>query len=183
VLLLEQGEHGLEILVQMFYALGVRNCHKCTSIIDAQRVVARYTVDLIVADPNLHDGDGHRFVRALRASAPDPNRTAPVILISANGSRMAVERARDCGANYFLVKPVTPRVLIERILHVQNDRRPFIVCDSYDGPDRRFRFEGPPPGVAPRRCTDIKTKLTDTGGPNLSQADIDALVRPQRVLI
>lgn len=183
IVLLEQGEHGLEILVQMFYGFGVRSCHKCMSVAEAQNIVRRSTTDLIVADPNLPDSDGHEFVRWLRTSAPDANRTAPVILVSANGSRTAVERARDCGASYFLVKPLTARVLLDRIMHVQGDKRAFIVCDTYAGPDRRFRFEGPPPGVAPRRCTDIKTKLTDAAGPNLSQSDIDALVRPQRVLI
>lgn len=183
ILLLEQGEHGLEILMQMFVGFGIRSAHKCTSASDALGIVRRSTLDLIVADPNLPDSDGHEFVRWLRTSAPDANRTVPLVLISANGSKSAVERARDCGASYFLVKPVTPRTLLDRILHVQTDKRAFVICDSYAGPDRRFKFEGPPPGVGPRRCTDIRTKLADSAGPNLSQADIDALVRPQKVLI
>jgi DNA-binding response OmpR family regulator len=180
ILLLEQSEHGLEILVQMFHGFGGRNCHKCTSIDEARSVVMRATLDLIVADPNLQAGDGHEFVRWLRTSGLDPNRTVPIIMISANGTKAAVERARDAGASYFLVKPVTPRVLLDRIVRVQTDKRAFVVCDAYAGPDRRFKFEGPPPGVTPRRSTDIKTKLTDTGGPNMSQSDIDALFKPQR---
>jgi DNA-binding response OmpR family regulator len=181
IMLIEQSQHGVEILAQMLLGFGARNCHRCTTIEGAKAVVHRATLDLIVADPRLQDGDGHDFVQWLRKSGLDPNSTTPVILLSADGSRSAVERARDAGANYFLVKPVTPRVLIDRILHVQNDKRAFVVCDTYAGPDRRFKFEGPPPGVAPRRSTDIRTRLNAGGGPNLSQDDIDALLRPQKV--
>jgi DNA-binding response OmpR family regulator len=181
VLLLEQSLHGLEVLLQMFYGFGARNCHKSTSIEDAASIVQRKTLDLIVVDPNLKEGDGLEFVRWLRNSGIDPNRSAPALILSANGTSASVRLARDAGASFFLVKPVTPAALMDRIVRVLRDKRAFIIADAYAGPDRRFKFEGPPPGVAPRRSTDLKSTLGDAKEPNLSQDELDSMFKPQKV--
>ncbi|HVY85150.1 MAG TPA: response regulator [Caulobacterales bacterium] len=183
ILLLEQSPQALEVLVQIFFGLGARNCHKCTSMDEAMNVARKTTLDLVVVDPNLAEGDGHAFVENLRRSNLEPNRSIPIIVISANGARSAVERARDVGASYFIVKPVTALVLIDRILRIARDERCFVVTDTYAGPDRRFKFEGPPPGIAPRRSTDVKTRLEDVSAPNMSQDEIDSLLKPQRVAL
>jgi DNA-binding response OmpR family regulator len=181
VLILEQSQHSLEIALQMFYGFGARNCHKSTAIEEAMAIVDRRTLDLVVVDPNLKEGDGLDFVRRLRTSDDPANRTAAVFVTSANGTLAAVHAARDAGTSFFLVKPVTPAVLMDRILRVTRDKRAFIVCDSYAGPDRRFKMEGPPPGCAPRRSTDIITRLGDATQPNLSQDELDSMFKPQKV--
>lgn len=183
VLLLEQSEHSLEILLQMFYGFGARNCHKCTTIGDAKYAAERQTLDLVVVDPNLKEGDGLGFVRWLRGSEALANRSTPVLVASANGTVSSVRTARDAGASFFIVKPMKPAVLMDRIMRVTRDRRSFVVSDAYQGPDRRFKMEGPPPGSAPRRSTDITTRLGDASEPNLSQDDINSLFKPQKVVL
>ena len=79
------------------------------------------------------------------------NAFAPTMLVSGHTQLRNVQRARDCGANYIVAKPVSPDVLLERIIWVAREKRPFIQCDSYFGPDRRVHDTGPPPGVAERR--------------------------------
>src|SRR5665213_2141524 len=66
--------------------------------------------------------------------------------------RGAVERARDCGSNIVLAKPVSPQSLLERIIWIAREKRPFVNCGSYMGPDRRFHDTGPPAGVQGRRA-------------------------------
>lgn len=183
VLLLEQSPHGLDLLVQMFLGFGVRSCHKATAVDDAVTIAQQKTLDLAVVDPNLKSGDGHEFVEWLRRCCGEPNRSIPVIMATANGSRAGVERARDAGASYFILKPLTPLVLLDRIMRVSRDARSFVVCDGYAGPDRRFKHEGPPPGTVPRRSTDLKSKLGEAKQPNLSQSEIDSLLKPQKVTL
>ena len=57
----------------------------------------------------------------------------------------------------FVAKPLTPSVVLQRIHWVASDKRQFVdvVDGSYVGPDRRFKFEGPPPGSEGRRETDL----------------------------
>ncbi len=183
ILILEQSLHSLEVLLQIFRGFGARDCNKATSIEEATDIVRRKTLDLILVDPTLKEGSGLEFVRWLRGSGLDPNRSAPVIVASTSATNIAVAQARDAGASFFLIKPVTPAILMDRILRVVRDNRAFLVADGYAGPDRRFKFEGPPPGVAPRRASDLNTKLGEAKEPNMSQADIDSLMKPQRVVL
>jgi DNA-binding response OmpR family regulator len=182
-LLLEQSQHGLDVLMQMLLGFGLRNCQKSTTLDDAVALAERQTLDLAIVDPALKDADGLEFVQWLRRCGGDPNRSIPIFVTCANGSRACVERARDAGASYFIVKPLTPAVLLDRILRVARDGRSFVVCDVYAGPDRRFKHEGPPPGMAPRRSTDVKTRLGEAVEPNLSQAEIDSFLTPQKVIL
>jgi hypothetical protein len=61
------------------------------------------------------------------------------------------------------------------------ENRLFIDSATYVGPDRRFKRLGPPAGMTGRRSDDRSVKLKATGGPNLSQDEINALMKPAKV--
>jgi DNA-binding response OmpR family regulator len=153
------------------------------TIDEAQRIVLKTTIDLIVAEPAAAGDSGLSFVRWLRRSELDPNATTPVIMVSANLSKAAIRNARDAGANFCLAKPMSPKILMERISWVIRDNRQFVISDTFSGPDRRFKAEGPPPGVQPRRKTDLKSKLGEAVDANMSQSEIDTLLKPQKVVL
>lgn len=182
VLLLDSSEHGLEILAQIVKGLGATEIHRCNTIADAKRLIGRKAVDLVLVDPSLRDGDGHGFVEWLRRTTPDPTRAVPVIMMSGYSTMTSVSRARDCGANFFVAKPLTPKVLLARLLWIGRDNRNFVEIESgYCGPDRRFKFEGPPPGCEGRRHDDLKAPLGDSSEPNMSQDEVNFMIKPQRV--
>ena len=72
-------------------------------------------------------------------------------------------------------------VLLERILWAAREERQFIECDTYLGPDRRFKNEGPPIGVEGRRRDDLKGELGGPSGTNLSQDQINDMMKPSKV--
>jgi hypothetical protein len=55
-----------------------------------------------------------------------------------------VTKARDCGANFIIAKPITPKIILERIIWVAQSTRLFVETETYIGPDRRFRKAAPP---------------------------------------
>jgi hypothetical protein len=67
--------------------------------------------------------------------------------------------------------------MLERILWVAREQRGFVACDSYAGPDRRFKFDGPPAGGPGRRRDDLSADVGDAVMPNMSQDQIDALLQ------
>jgi CheY-like chemotaxis protein len=180
VLLIENPEAGAEILSQVFLGFGVRNQLRCASGQEAMQIADGPPIDLIVCDGDLPGGAAYDFVADLRASALEPNRYCPVILVSGHTPSAYVEKARDCGANFVVAKPIRPMILLERIVWVCDDKRVFLELDGYIGPDRRFQSLGPPPGIDGRRKGDHEA-LGEAETPNLSQDEIDGfLVKPNK---
>ena len=79
------------------------------SIADARNMLARERFDLLLLDAGLPDGDGFKLCRELR------NDALPVILLTARGMECDMVGGLDAGADDYIVKPVSLRVLTARI--------------------------------------------------------------------
>ncbi len=163
-LLLDDNPEGISILVQIVTAFGIKSLHRCTSIEAAQEVAGQYELDLIVANANMRDSSGYDFVSWLRRVNLEPNSFTPAIILTGHTQVSNVRKARDCGANFIVAKPVSPSVLLERILWVARESRPFVACDTYVGPDRRYKDMGPPEGMEGRRREDKLAKAAPAAG-------------------
>ena len=182
VMLIDANSQGLDILTQVFAGFGARTPHRCSMAKEAAELLKKVDVDLIVVEADLPgEMDGYDFVRWLRRSGLPQNAFASVILISGHTRTENVARARDCGANFIIVKPISPSVLLQRVIWVAKENRQFVECEAYVGPDRRFKNAGPPPGVKPRRKDDIRTRLGIATAPNMDQDEIDNLMQPTKV--
>jgi len=143
VLLLDPTPLGLSILVQIITGLGAKHLYRCLTVEQAREVALKETFDLAIIDGMAPSGDGYDFVSWLRRDAREPNCHAPVIVTTSHTPARDVARARDCGGHIIIKKPIAPVVMLERILWVSKGGRGFLYCDTYAGPDRRFRDEGP----------------------------------------
>jgi DNA-binding response OmpR family regulator len=140
-------------------------------------------VDFLLVDSNLDEDSGYALVRWLRRSSLDPNRFAPVILTSSHTPVSEIASARDCGANFVVAKPLSPSVLMQRMLWIAKGGRQFVEAQSYVGPDRRFKFDGVPEGTKGRRASDLSASVGAATEPNLNQDQINNVLKPQRVAL
>jgi DNA-binding response OmpR family regulator len=184
VLLLQASSQGVDVLAQILTGFGAKQFHRCTMAAQAKAVVETNTIDLMLVEGQLAEGeeDGYDFVRWLRCSELMPNAFAPVLMTVGHTSARNVAKARDCGAHFVVAKPVVPGVLWDRLLWIARENRAFVKAGStYSGPDRRFKNEGPPPGTVGRRSNDLPVEVGKATDPNLSQGDIDSLLSPRKV--
>ena len=177
VLLVEPNNQAMDVLTQVFMGFGATHFVKAASFDEAQQAAHGSAVDMVACEATLQPGepDGYEFVSWLRGSGLDPNAFAPVILVSSHTSRRNVSRARDCGAHFMVMKPLSPAVLLDRILWIAQTNRTFVSCDAYTGPDRRFQNLGPPDGVG-RRARDLPLEVGVAVESNMSQDEIDNLL-------
>lgn len=150
ILLLDETGLGMQVLVQILVGFGAKSLFKAHSLPEAREFLDHHSFDLMIVDA-LAEGKGYDFVHWLRRSGLQPNCHTPVLMTAAHTPADDVARARDCGANFILAKPLTPMAMLERILWIGREARQFVESDSYVGPDRRFRDEAGHPG---RRRTD-----------------------------
>ncbi|AYG95083.1 response regulator [Brevundimonas naejangsanensis] len=181
VLLVDDNPQALDMLSSVFLGFGVKEQIKCASAVEAVKVVQKRQIDLVVIDCGDPEMDSYAFTRWLRRETPAPLRYIPVILLTGHASQAKVQEGRDCGVSFVVTKPLTPAVLLKRILWLAGDEREFVEAASYVGPDRRVRNFGPPIGVPGRRKGDLSTHVGAAVEANMDQADIDMLLKPMRV--
>lgn len=183
VLLIDHNQQSLDMLSSIFQGFGVREQIKCNNTPEAQRLINRRDIDLILIDCSMPGMDGCDFIRWLRRETPQPLSYTPVIMLTGHAAKSKVNKSRDCGASFVVTKPLTPSILLQRILWLGSDERSFIECASYVGPDRRVRNFGPPMGTAGRRAGDLSEHVGAAVEANMDQAAIDQMFKPQRVAI
>ena len=140
-MVIDDSPFALELTAQAILGFGIKVRHACGSAAEAIAVLRDHPVDLILVDCEMQGMSGYEFVRWLRRSGLEPNAFAPVIMTAAHVRRSKVSEARDCGANFLITKPFSAGALLERIVWVARDARPFLEVGDYFGPDRRFRSE------------------------------------------
>jgi DNA-binding response OmpR family regulator len=170
VVLLLSPPTGMELLVRVFHGFGVRQPHRAHDAQMAMDVCRETPLDLIICDGSLPGGEAYDFIANLRRSDLEPNRYTPVMVIQGHTPADQIIKARDCGANFVVAKPITPRLLLERVLWIASEQRPFIELDTYVGPDRRFQNNGPPggPGTGRRRSDKVEAAPKPAADPKES---------------
>jgi CheY-like chemotaxis protein len=183
ILVLDGDIMSMSITTQILSGFGAKNIHRCESDDDARRVAEVQDFDLVVIDTSAIGLAGHEFVKWLRRDGLGSNRFAPVLVVTGHTQLSRVQAARDSGANFVLAKPLTPASLLQRIQWLARDRRTFVDCPAYAGPERRFKFDGPPPGSPGRRAEDQSSLVGSARDPNMSQAEIDSMMQPRRIAL
>lgn len=149
-MVIDDSSFSLDLTAQALLGFGIQTKYSCASAAEAMEILEDNKVDLLLVDTEMPGMDGYEFVRWLRRSGLDPNAFVPVIMTGAHVRRSRVTDARDCGANFLITKPFSASQLLERVVWVARDQRPFLQVGDYMGPDRRIR-EGAAPYGKERR--------------------------------
>lgn len=133
-----------DLLSLVLRDLGVGRTRAHGDAVSALQEMRRAPPDLVVTDWVMAPLDGLDLVRTLRA-APDPMlRRVPVLMVTAHTEQWRINAARDAGVTEFLAKPISVRLLAERLAAIVERPRPFVRAARYTGPCRRRRADGYP---------------------------------------
>jgi len=146
---------------------------------EAIKAMMAHKIDLLLCDAKLPPTDGLQFTRAIRWNKDSEFRTLPILIMTSDTRSTMITKARDCGGNMVVVKPMSPASLYDRLVWIAFNPRKFVDSPNYFGPDRRFKIEGFPNGIG-RRKGDKVAVLDEVTGPALSQSDIDNLLKTAR---
>ncbi|MBS0471279.1 MAG: response regulator [Proteobacteria bacterium] len=179
-LIVDGDKHAVGLMQQMLRGLGLESTTVVETGDRARNILKTTSFDLCLIEAELEDMNAADLVSEIR-HMPPPAKHMPIIVVTSYAHMRNITRARDAGAHLVVKKPVSPKVLFDRIDWAASDSRPFVEASKYAGPDRRFKFAGPPDGVG-RRDNDLSPEVGDATEPNMSQAEIDALIKPTRVM-
>lgn len=181
VLLVDDSRMSLDILNSAFMGFGVRERLRFDNTDEAKRVLLSRTIDLMVIEAGLADDSAFKLMHWLRHEAAAPTCYTPVVMIVGHAKQSTVMRARECGVNFVVAKPISAGTLLSRVVWIAREHRAFLKGENYAGPDRRFHNLGVPGGTEGRRAEDLGVEVGQATDPNMSQNEVDKMMKPMRV--
>ena len=119
ILVVEDAEVNLEMVADILHARSYRVL-RAASAEEGLAIVASASPDMVLMDIYLPGQNGIDAVRTLKASPR--SQAIPIVMLSANGTDQAITEALDAGAIDFIVKPFSPRRLLEKVALVLSKR-------------------------------------------------------------
>lgn len=165
VLVVDDNQQMRFILRCLLRAAGVVRVTETATAAAAFDTMCVSTVDLVILDWKMAPIDGLAFARMVRCDRNSPNPFVPILMLTAHTEISRVAAARDAGVSGFIKKPISTRLLFDRISSALTDTRNFIRSDDFFGPDRRHgqltSYAGPyrragDPGLAASDTFDIE---------------------------
>nr|WP_279590147.1 response regulator [Rhizomicrobium palustre] len=181
-MVIDSDQYSTSILGQILRGFGLSRHHIVDTSEEGRTRLNAAHFDLLICDAILPDSHATELIKWMRRQASLNIKYMPVVVLTGYTQYTNVVNLRDAGANIVVRKPVSPNVLFDHIAWSARTERPFIETDNYIGPDRRFKNTGPPDGAG-RRKTDLTLEIGEAKEPNMSQEEIDSLLRPTKVEI
>ena len=140
IMIVEDNANMRTILRTILSAIGVKKLHEYTDGTEALKELKSSFADILIVDWKMEPLSGYQLVQQLRSSEGHPKRMMPIIMVTAHTTREHVEEARDVGVDEYIVKPISPKNLLDRLIETINHPRPFVHTDDFFGPDRRRKI-------------------------------------------
>lgn len=117
--------------------IGVEEVNEARDGEEALHAMRDFNPDVIIADSTMAPLNGIELTKRVRAGEGGINPQTAIIVISGRAEVSEILAARDAGANEYLAKPVSAKILELRLHSIVEHPRPFIRVNSFFGPDRR----------------------------------------------
>ncbi len=174
VVLLDQNLSMRRLIRGALQTIGLSNITECRSIEDVKARVLKEQVDLVILDL---DTDTERVCAAIQDIRNDRIGTNPFMVIMAlTGApdRKIIGQTLHAGTDDLVAKPISPKLLMERIENLVRNRKKFRVTADYIGPERSKKAE---PGAKDSPTLTVPNTLRYKAAGDDSAADGDAIKR------
>jgi CheY-like chemotaxis protein len=156
ILIADHDRKMAEVLQKILRDIGLSNVIYVTTGRDALKFLQQEEFDMLITEWDIEPLDGINLISTLRHSEDPYFAMLPILMLTARATAEDVVMARDIGVNEFLIKPYTSKMLFNRLEHIIDFPRQFIVTETFTGPDRRRREVEP---KTERRATEPETYL------------------------
>jgi CheY-like chemotaxis protein len=116
VVLLADGRlYSRALMRSMLLQLEIKVVHEAVDGAAAIDVVCAVNPDVMIVDWDLPVLNAREVLRMVRTSSAIPNPNLPIIVVSSSGQSADVHDAIKLGAQHFMVRPISPKMLEQRL--------------------------------------------------------------------
>ncbi|WP_162938094.1 PleD family two-component system response regulator [Kiloniella sp. EL199] len=142
-----------KIIKSILVSLDVKDIRLASDGAEGYKLLQAKPTDLIFIDWTMEPMSGIELLEKIRSSDEPEIAETPVIMLTAHSEQEYVKKAIVAGANDYLVKPVSPLLLRQRIEGIFKKQLPLSVKTGR----ARAKPKGisAPPGIKPKKKEDI----------------------------
>ena len=129
ILIIDDERMSVAMLEQLLKAKGYSRVLGLTDPRETLETCASFNPDLILLDLIMPNPDGYAVLEMLRSSETSES-FLPIVVLTADASEEAKERALEAGATDFLVKPVSRTEALLRIRNLLETRRLHLILEN-----------------------------------------------------
>ena len=137
VLVVDDDQYMRKVVRTMLMVIGVKQIHEAVDGAAGLEAIREINPDVVLVDWEMPMLDGPQFVRIVRAPGAFPMPEVPIIMLTGHGDRWRVIEAARVGVHEYLLKPVSTKALLDRIVTVLTKPRPMVQMGDYCGPAPR----------------------------------------------
>jgi len=143
ILVVDDSQYMRKLVRNLLINVGVKNVHEASDGIAGLEAIRTILPDVVIVDWEMPLLNGAEMVRIVRSPGVFPVPDIPIIMLTAHGERWRVVEAVRLGVNEFMVKPVSSKGLLDRIISIMASPRPIVQLGDYYGPEPRNFFPDP----------------------------------------
>ncbi len=151
VLVVDDDHHMRKVTRSLLMSIGIKHIHEANDGMSGLEAMLRVAPNVVILDWEMPGLTGPEFVRQVRAPGRFPMPDVPIIMLTAHGERSHVIDAVRVGVNEYLLKPVSSKALLSRIMSVLINPRPMVKVGDYYGPEPRkiwsYKPNAPEPSI------------------------------------
>jgi DNA-binding response OmpR family regulator len=144
ILVVDDNPYMRKIVRNLLVTVGVKSVYEAGDGIAGLDAIRTVQPDLVILDWEMPLLNGPELVRIVRSPGVFPTPDLPIIMLSAHGERWRVVEAARLGVNEYMIKPVSAKGLLERIVSILAKPRPSVQLGDYYGPEPRKVYLDPP---------------------------------------
>jgi two-component system chemotaxis response regulator CheY len=141
VLVAEANPYLRRLTRMMLMNLGVKSIYESTDGIAALEAIRTVNPDVMIMDWDIPVLDGREVMRIVRTPGDFPKANLPIIMLTDLGLQSRVTTSMRLGVHEFLVKPISPKTLQQRLLGIILNPRPMVRAGKFYIPMPRRKIE------------------------------------------
>ncbi len=124
IVIIDDAPMTRAVVKQILSNLGTSNVYEAEDGMSGLQLVESCRPDIILCDLSMEPVNGFEFVKFLRGHKSESLRDTPVIILTSHGETEMVNNAAQLRIDGYLLKPIAPKLLADRIQNVMQDLQP-----------------------------------------------------------
>ena len=141
VLIADSNAYTRRLTRTMLTNLGLKATYEASDGAAAIEAIRTVNPDIMILEWDMPILDGREVMRIVRSPGVFPKPNLPIIMLTDRGLRSRVTAAIRLGVHEFLVKPISPKTLQQRLLGIMLKPRPMVRAGKFYIPMPRRRVD------------------------------------------